>query len=231
MCPLTVGPTSVAEVSAVYNEMKKGKEHGLAPLPNPSLKEEMLGIVGERSTATMAVERMPSESGDDDRLTNLARLLDLTSPDNTLVLSQQDRLDLALFDSLTRSQAGLELVLGVEAETVEAETWNYQTATQLAHLAQVTGEIPFGTRAELFDLTSSQSVGATGPQPSTPSATAIPSATATPSARAKGKQREGAVLPAKRSVYDILPRDAKELWAGRQGEKCYPYKNPHFPIF
>jgi hypothetical protein len=83
-----------------------------------------------------------------ERLNVLAMDLGLTSAENTPSLSEEDRVDLATFDELTRCQALIQHVLGIVENSVDTQTWNCDTSTQLATLARLGNKIPFGTPGE-----------------------------------------------------------------------------------
>ena len=135
-----------------------------------------------------------------DPLMGLALQLDLISPETPL-LSEEDRHDLALLDSLTQTHTRVQQVLGLETEIMVTERWNFEAARELLKLANNISSIPFGTRTELFDLEPTRAESGSAPGPSA----------------AKGKSRlEGG--PKKRSLYHMLPHESKAAWAGSVGE-------------
>ena len=149
----------------------------------------------------------------------LAADLDLIAPGDPSVLEEDEWTDLAVFDNLTCVQAQLEQMLGVEAEIVDAETWNYETSSALTVLAHEKGEIPFGTRAECVDLKPTASIysAAATPSASTHSAAADISTSATPTASGKGKERADPQMPKKQSVYHMFPMDVYNDWLSASG--------------
>jgi hypothetical protein len=130
-----------------------------------------------------------------ERLNVLAMDLGLTSAKNTPSLTEDDRVDLGTFDELTRCQALIHQVLGVEEEIVNKETWNYDTSLQLSTLARLGNKIPFRRPVGSMPMSA-------------------------PSASAKGKERawsdtekrkdqSSAHYPRKkRSVYSMLPGES-----------------------
>jgi hypothetical protein len=135
-----------------------------------------------------------------DPLRDLALQLDLISPETPL-LSEEERLDLAMLDRLTQTQTKLQQVLAVETETAATERWNFDAVTQLLKLANQMSTIPFSNRSELFDL-----------EPTSAESRSAPTGSAS---KGKGRLEEG---PKKRSLYHMLPKEARRAWAGSSGE-------------
>lgn len=137
-----------------------------------------------------------------DSLMDLALHLNLLSP-ATPPLSEEDRHDLALLDKLTQTHTRLQQVLALETEIVETEKWNFDAVTQLLDLAKRISRIPFASRSAIFDLE--------------PTA-AEPESSALPGLASKGKGRLKEEVPKKKSVYHMIPNDARKGWAGSSGE-------------
>jgi hypothetical protein len=137
-----------------------------------------------------------------DPLMDLALHLNLLSP-ATPPLSEEDRHDLALLDKLTQTHTRLQQVLALETEIVATEKWNFDAVTQLLDLAKRISRIPFASRSEIFDLE--------------PTA-AEPESSALPGLASKGKGRLKEEVPKKKSVYHMIPDDARKGWAGSSGE-------------
>jgi hypothetical protein len=139
------------------------------------------------------------------QLEQLASILDeLEIPDITPTKVDMD--DLELIDNLTQAQSELERLIDIEAEIVNNSKWNHDAAEALIALSSKAKRIPFGTRAELFDLrptsttdTKEQGTGQGSSKPST-----------------KGKERE-VDPPQRRSIYNLLPADAKDTWLRSSG--------------
>ena len=129
---------------------------------------------------------VPANDDETDRLIATAMELNIITPETPL-LSDQDWADLALFLKLTQAQAQLQRILGMERQVVETEKWNFDGVIQLLELAQLTGSIPFGTRSQLFDL-----------KP-------------TSGAKGEGHAKDNV---GKKSIYHMLPAQAKVKWAG-----------------
>ena len=128
----------------------------------------------------------PANDDETDRLMAIALDLSLISPETPL-LSDQDRTDLAQFFKLTQAQAQLQRILGLERQVVETEKWNLDGVIQLLELTRITDSIPFATREQLFNLK--------------------------PTSAAKGKGR-ATDKAGKKSIYHMLPDQAKVKWAG-----------------
>jgi hypothetical protein len=131
----------------------------------------------------------------------LALHLNLISPE-TPSLSAEDRQDLTLLDKLTQTHTRVQQVLGLETEIALTEKWNFDAVTQLLDLANRISKIPFSSRSELSDLEPT----AVEPESLVPTGLA---------SKGKGRLEEG---PQKRSLYHMLPDNARKGWAGSSGE-------------
>jgi hypothetical protein len=138
---------------------------------------------------------------DQDRLAAMMKdIIDV--PD---ILSEQDVRDLEQIADLTHAEGELVRLMGIEAETVETEKWNHDAVAELLTLSLAQKKIPFGERDNLFDLqlTADDRPAAKMAHPSRSSK--------------KGKGRAEDTPTHKRSIYHVLPNDAKELWLGQAG--------------
>ncbi len=104
-----------------------------------------------------------------------------------------------------RSQAEKERLVDIETERVESSKWNHDAAVQLISLTQSGKRIPFGTRLDLFDLN--------------PTASQRSSKGKERAGRksSKGKERIVEENVPKRSIYNLLPWEAKESWMEEPG--------------
>lgn len=145
-----------------------------------------------------------SPTAETDYLHTFAVKMDLITPQSPH-LTEEDRVDLALFDQLIQTQAQVQRAMGVETEIVETEKWNVDTVQQLLHMSKDMLDIPFPKRAELFDLhpTCGDRTSSPGPPPG------------------KGKKRE-AKKPFKRSIYHSLPSFSKDIGEDSWGESQFP---------
>ena len=188
--------TGDAEMS---NSMKRSETTTTAVNSAPATGDVEMSVDSTERSENMAKS---------DPLRDLALHLDLISPE-TRLLSEEERLDLALLEKLNQSQTQLQQVLAVETEIVATERWNFDAVTQLLNLANQMSTIPFASRSELFDL-----------EPT--SAESVPAPTGSAS-KGKGRLGEG---PKKRALYHMLPNEARGGWAG-SGE---PFLFPVFRI-
>ena len=53
---------------------------------------------------------------------------------------------------ITHLKKWLQLLIAVEEEIVEAETWNFDASVMLSMYADKLGGIPFGTAADFYDM-------------------------------------------------------------------------------
>lgn len=119
--------------------------------------------------------------------------------------------DLELIDNLTQAQNGLERLKDIEAEIVNNSKWNHDAAEALLGLTSKAKKIPFGTRAELFDLV-----------PTVEQVIQEPSIGQGPSKiSTKGKERE-ANPSQRRSIYNVLPADGEDTWLRSPGKLWNP---------
>jgi len=103
--------------------------------------------------------------------------------------------DLDLFNQISRGQAELERMSDIEVEILETQKWNYDAVVQLLNVALGAKNIPFGTRAELFDLK--------------------PTAEEKPSRKGKEKEKEKTEASgSKRAIFNISPEAGKPFWCG-----------------
>ena len=88
--------------------------------------------------------------------------------------------------------AQLQQMMGVEAETVELESWNFDVSIELLKVTQKLGRIPFGGGSStLFDT--EPSLDSKGKERDV-----------------KGKGRESD----KRTIYNLHPKDSTDAWLG-----------------
>ena len=136
-----------------------------------------------------------------DELAALADTLHLS--ERILEETAIDKLD--HFNQLTKAQAQIERLVDIETERVESSKWNHDAAVQLISLTQSGKRIPFGTRLDLFDLN--------------PTASQRSSKGKERAGRksSKGKERIVEENVPKRSIYNLLPWEAKESWMEEPG--------------
>jgi hypothetical protein len=154
-------------------------------------------------------------------------LEEMNIPD--IELSEVDRQDLEHIDKLTQTQLQMERLKDIEAEIVETEKWNHDAARDLLDLVLKEKRIPLQTRSELFDLrptamevTSSKLEGTLGSS-RTELITSGTSGGDNERAIADGegstsKGKERAAEVTKRSIYHLLPEDAKGTWLPTSGK-------------
>src|SRR5258708_9702336 len=136
-----------------------------------------------------------------DELAALADTLHLS--ERILEETAIDKLD--HFNQLTKAQAQIERLVDIETERVESSKWNHDAAVQLISLTQSGKRIPFGTTLDLFDL------NPTASQPSSKGREVACRKTS------KGKKRVVAEHLPKRSIYNLLPSEAKDSWLEEPG--------------
>jgi hypothetical protein len=170
----------------------------------------------------------PTPTPTPEEMSRLQTLLaEMNIPD--IKLSEVDRQDLEHIDKLTQTQLQLERLKDIEAEIVETEKWNHDAAKDLLDLALKENRIPLPTRSELFDLrptamevTRSKVEGTLGKSPTEPF-TGKTSGGDNEGAIADGgvltsKGKERAADAQKRSIYHLLPEDAKGSWLLASGK-------------
>jgi hypothetical protein len=191
-------------INLILDKGEKPTSKGKArdPGPHPSSSNDV--VAGSKPSG---LDERPPPPGERDLQELLALDLDLISPENPL-LSQQDRVDLAVFDQLTRSQAQIHQLLGVEVGIVDEQTWNHNATIQLINLAQASERIPFGRSSDLFDLNPT-GFGLDG----------LHFERSPLSASRKGKEKmEKPAMEVstggQRSVFNFCLEDVKEAWLG-----------------
>lgn len=127
---------------------------------------------------------------------------------DSIELSAVDIQDLEHIDHITQLESQIMRMGGNEADVVETEKWNVDVVQQLLSLSLTEKRIPFGKRDELFDLRP------TFDDP--PSRKVQDKSDGIHSAR-KGKGQATDDKRVKRSIYQMLPADAKESWLGEPG--------------
>lgn len=65
-------------------------------------------------------------------------------------LSKEESQQLSVLQAIRNSRALLQRQIAREAERIEAETWNFDTASQLADLTKKVGRIPFQRSSRSF---------------------------------------------------------------------------------
>jgi hypothetical protein len=161
-------------------------------------------------------------------------------PDTNSTITAEERAMLATLDNLTMLDSTLKQVAAVEAEEVEAESWNVAALNQLVELSQKVGGMPFPPASDLFNLAPSGAkssphdgqlgaeVRPSGFQPEFANATY-----AGPLATDKGKGKEKAhenhvdCQPGKRTIFNLHPRDAERTWwspSRQESGKCRLHK-------
>ena len=119
-------------------------------------------------------------------------------------LSAADREDMGYIDDLTQSQIQIMRMWDKEAELVETEKWNVNVVEQLLSLLLTAKWIPSGKQEELFNLR---------PTLNDPPLPGDDDQKEQPQTSAKEKER-AIDPPTKRSIYQVLPANAKESWLG-----------------
>lgn len=130
-----------------------------------------------------------------EELAELAVEFNLVSPDKTLIRTENDH-DLAACQNLLGTMTRLQALMAEEAETVERESWNYDTSVELIKVAQRLQQIPFGGPCtDELDLS--------------------------PTMTSKGKERELPEPSFKRTIYNLHPAKAQDVWLGEYPGKSY----------
>jgi len=192
-------------------QLKETDAFGVIPaaMSNPEDVLDVLYPPVNTDTATSASAQtsstVPNLTPDDVKaLTEQLHVMYL--PD--IVLSAEDKADLDHICHLTNAEAQLIRLMGNEVETVNTDKWNHDASVQLISLTKsLKGkEIPFSRRADLFDL-----------QPTAANRTAAAKVPGSLNS-GKGKERAADNPTPKRSIYHLLPQNAKESWLGAAGE-------------
>ena len=154
----------------------------------------------------------------DFHLLSLAKTTGVISED-TRDITRNEKTLLAALDDLNMFDAHLKQLSAVEAEEVEAESWNVDVLQEMIELSQKVGRIPFPLSDKLYNLTPS------GPA-SKPKDNAgngklntlqqMPNLDKTgSSASQKGKERAPDAdrnPQIKRNIFNLHPRDAEKTW-------------------
>ena len=124
-----------------------------------------------------------------------------------------DEAILAALDCVATLDAHLQQLIAVEAEEVEAESWNFDTLQQMIELTEKVGKIPFPLPSELYNLSPSGPSASKGKgradeqtedlSPSGPSASK-----GTGSADDQTKED----VKVKRTIFNFHPSDAQAEW-------------------
>ena len=130
-----------------------------------------------------------------EELAELAVEFNLISPDKSVIRTENAH-DLAACQNLLGTMTHLQALMAEEAETVERESWNYDTSVELIKVAQHLHQIPFGgpCRDEYDHL---------------------------PTMTSKGKEREHPKPCFKRTIYNLRPANAQDVWLGEYPGKFY----------
>ncbi len=153
-------------------------------------------------TALQPEPLLPLKSqAEKDELAALADTLHLSK--SILEGATIDKLD--QLHQLTKAQAQIERLVDIETETVESSKWNHDAAVQLISLTQSGKRIPFGTRLDLFDLNPTASQRSSKGKERADRKTS------------KGKERIVDEHLPKRSIYNLLPSEAKDSWLEEPG--------------
>lgn len=130
-----------------------------------------------------------------EELAELAVEFNLISPDKTVIRTENAH-DLVACQNLLGTMTHLQALMAEEAETVERESWNYDTSVELIKVAQHLHQIPFGgpCRDEYHHL---------------------------PTMTSKGKEREHPKPCFKRTIYNVHLANAQDIWLGEYPGKSY----------
>lgn len=123
-----------------------------------------------------------------DEMAALAFDFNLISPETTGICRDNAQ-DLATCQSLFNTMSKLQKLMAEESETVETESWNYDTSVELLNVTLNLKKIPFGG----------------GPQDLYSMASTIDN---------EGKERTRKRRPQKRTIYNMHPETAKDAWLG-----------------
>jgi hypothetical protein len=181
----------------------------LGILSGPRINAASIAAVLDPLLRTDQAAEVPSE-GSESRIPKQVRIgstkelfqlsKDLGYPD---IGPEEEELmdDLDLFNQITQGQAELERLSDIEAEILETQKWNYDAAVQLLNVAVGANNIPFGTRAELFDLK--------------PTAEEEISKKRKRKGKEKEKEDDGTEAGgSKRAIFNLSPEAGKPFWCG-----------------
>jgi hypothetical protein len=159
--------------------------HPSSTAPRLSTPPTQMSAVTESQNVSMSAEEMYDIS---DEIAALAFDFNLITLD-TRGICRDNSQDLAACQSLFNTMTKLQKLMAEEAETVERESWNYDTSVELLNVAQNLKKIPFGGGAQhLYHLA--------------------------PSLRKKGKETAHRGRCSKRSIYNLHPEISKDAWLG-----------------
>jgi hypothetical protein len=138
--------------------------------------------------------------------------------DDSFVITENERALLATLDNLNMLDSRIKQLSAIEAEEVEAESWNVDVLQQLIEVADTVGHIPFSSATDLYELAPSgpraeadgaDTKGAEAQARTTPDALQ----SAGSGSKGKGKARDVAQEPpVKRAIFNLDPRDAEHTW-------------------
>ena len=146
----------------------------------------------------------------DVHLLSLAKKIGVISEEHCDITKNEKTL-LATLDDLNMFDSRLKQLSAVEAEEVEAESWNVDVLQQIIELSQKVGRVPFPHADKLFNLTPS------GPanKPNDIAGNDKPGNIHQMPTSAKGKERApdvGDNPQIKRNIFNLHPQDAQKTW-------------------
>jgi len=172
-------------------------------------------LLRNSQAAEVLVEGSQSKTPKQERLSSMNDLFklskDLGYPE--IKPEEEDFLDdLDLYNQITQGQAEVERLSDIETEILETQMWNHDAGVQLLNVALGANDIPFGTRAELFNLK--------------------PTAEQETSKKWKGKgkekeketetETEGTEAGGnKRAIFNLSPEVGKPFWCGSPNREFY----------
>lgn len=143
-------------------------------------------------------------------------------PEHTSNITKHDKALLAVLNDLNTIDSRLLQLRAVEAEEVEAESWNVDALQQLIDYTEKLGRIPFQDANDLYDLAPSgridQVEGAESGPDNIHDMADLRQSSASVS-KGKGKEQDVVNDPhMKRTIFNLYPKDAEHSWWSTPGD-------------
>jgi hypothetical protein len=181
--------------------------------PSDPSRPLSVAITESQSPASAKPKPKP-DSAIDGHLKRLAVQIGMIPGDNCDITGEEQAL-LGALDELNILDSRLKQLVALDAEEVEAESWNVDVLQQLIELSQKVGEIPFKQASDIYDLAPTGPASGEDERPFAAGPDSghhmLDLAGPSPAASSKGKGR-AQDLQVKRSIFNLHPRDAEVTW-------------------